>query len=118
MPPKFVDIDGHIMEPSHLWLDYIDPESRGHALKISKDENGLEQLPLDGKKSFFGRGGALGPLGAIGKDVTTIPGAGAHFLGLGDGAGGIPRLREGEGYGLGADRHYAGLSVVGAALGV
>ena len=50
-------------------LDYIDPEYRDHALKISKDENGLEYLDVDGNKSFFGRGGALGALGAIGKDA-------------------------------------------------
>ena len=69
MNATFVDIDGHIMEPANLWQDYIDPEYRDHALKISKDENGLEYLNVDGKKSFFGRGGALGALGAIGKDA-------------------------------------------------
>ena len=69
MNATFVDIDGHIMEPSNLWADYIDPEYREHALKIARDENGLEYLDVDGNKSFFGRGGALGALGAIGKDA-------------------------------------------------
>ena len=69
MPPKFVDIDGHIMEPANLWLDYIDPEYRDHALRISLDENGLEYLDVDGSMSYFGRGGSLGALGAIGRDV-------------------------------------------------
>ena len=69
MPAKFVDIDGHIMEPANLWLDYIEPEYREHALRISEDEDGLEYLNVDGKKSYFGRGGSLGALGAIGQDV-------------------------------------------------
>ena len=42
MSATFVDIDGHITEPANLWQDYIDPEYRDHAIKISKDENGLE----------------------------------------------------------------------------
>ena len=69
MTAKFVDIDGHIMEPANLWLDYIEPEYREHALRISEDEDGLEYLNVDGKKSYFGRGGSLGALGAIGQDV-------------------------------------------------
>ena len=69
MDATFVDIDGHIMEPSNLWADYIDPEYRDHALKIARDENGLEYLDVDGVKSWFGRNGGLGALGAIGKDA-------------------------------------------------
>ena len=34
-----------------------------------RDEDGLEYLNVDGKKSYFGRGGSLGALGAIGQDV-------------------------------------------------
>ena len=69
MNATFVDIDGHIMEPSTLWLDYIEPEYRDHALRLSKDENGLEYLNVDGNKAFLGQNGTLAALGAIGKDV-------------------------------------------------
>ena len=69
MKETFVDVDGHIMEPSNLWLDYIEPEYRDHALRIDVDEDGLEYLNVDGSKSYFARGGTLGALGAIGQDV-------------------------------------------------
>lgn len=69
MEEHFVDVDGHIMEPSNLWTDYIDPEYQNHALKIDTDEKGLEYLNVDGDKSYFGRGGTLGALGGIGKDA-------------------------------------------------
>ena len=55
MEEHFVDVDGHIMEPSNLWTDYIDPEYKNHALRIDKDEKGLEYLNVDGDKSYFGR---------------------------------------------------------------
>ncbi len=69
MSATFVDIDGHITEPATLWQDYIDPEYRDHAIKISKDENGLEYVNVDGNKAFLARDGAFGALGAIGKDA-------------------------------------------------
>ena len=81
MEATFVDIDGHIMEPSNLWLDYIDPEYRDHALKISKDEKGLEYLNVDGVKSWFGRNGGLGGAGGNRQGRAPLPGARAHQLG-------------------------------------
>lgn len=49
MKEIFVDVDGPIMEPSDLWLNYIEPEYKDHALKIDVDENGLEYLNVDGR---------------------------------------------------------------------
>ena len=91
MNATFVDIDGHIMEPSNLWADYIDPDYREHALKIARDENGLEYLDVDGNKSFFGRGGALGALGAIGKDARPYLEPGRIILGRSYGPGRVYR---------------------------
>ena len=41
-----VDADGHILEPSDLWEKYIDPKFRDVALRIVKDENGLDELQI------------------------------------------------------------------------
>ena len=81
MPAKFVDIDGHIMEPANLWLDYIEPEYREHALRISEDEDGLEYLNVDGKKSYFGRGRLVGGLGGNRAGREAVPGAGPDLVG-------------------------------------
>ena len=61
MTAKFVDIDGHIMEPANLWLDYIEPEYRAHALRISEDEDGLEYLNVTGRSRTSGVGARWGP---------------------------------------------------------
>ena len=66
----FIDVDGHIAEPQTLWQDYIEPKYRDRTLQILEDDQGLEYLSIDGVASWFGRGGTLGALCAIGQDVT------------------------------------------------
>ena len=66
----FIDVDGHIAEPQTLWQDYIEPKYRDRTLQILEDDEGLEYLSIDGVASWFGRGGTLGALCAIGQDVT------------------------------------------------
>jgi len=66
---RYIDVDGHILEPSGIWEEYIEPKYRDRALKILKDDKGLEYLSIDGKPSLFGSGGTLGALGAMGQDV-------------------------------------------------
>jgi len=61
-----VDADGHILEPPTLWEDYIDPAFRDRALRIVKDENGLEELEIDGRRSTMSRRGMPSTLGAMG----------------------------------------------------
>ncbi|MDH3682383.1 MAG: amidohydrolase [Acidimicrobiia bacterium] len=61
-----VDADGHILEPPDLWESYIDPEFRDRALRIVLDENGLEELEIDGHRSKLTRKGSLSVLGAMG----------------------------------------------------
>ena len=63
-------MDGHIAEPQTLWQDYIEPKYRDRTLQILEDDQGLEYLSIDGVASWFGRGGTLGALCAIGQDVT------------------------------------------------
>ncbi len=61
-----VDADGHILEPPTLWEEYIDPEFRDRALRIVLDENGLEELEIDGRRSQMSRRGFPSTLGAMG----------------------------------------------------
>ena len=69
MKAKFVDVDGHIMEPSNLWVEYLEHEYKDRALRIERDEKGLEYLSVEGKWSWWLSGGTLGAVGAIGQDV-------------------------------------------------
>ena len=61
-----VDADGHILEPPDLWETYIDPAFRDRALRIVLDENGLEELLIDGRRSTMSRRGFPSTLGAMG----------------------------------------------------
>ena len=61
-----VDADGHILEPPDLWETYIDPQYRDRALRIRVDENGLEELEIDGRRSQMTRRGFPATLGAMG----------------------------------------------------
>ena len=65
---RYIDVDGHILEPSGIWEEYIEPKYRDRTIKILKDDKGLEYLSIEGKASFFS-GGTLGALGAMGQDV-------------------------------------------------
>lgn len=61
-----VDADGHILEPPTLWEEYIDPQFRDRALRFRIDEDGLEELEIDGQRSRMSRGGFPSTLGAMG----------------------------------------------------
>ncbi|MFZ9017489.1 MAG: amidohydrolase family protein [Ilumatobacteraceae bacterium] len=61
-----VDADGHVLEPPTLWEDYIDPAFRDRALRIVRDEQGLEELEIDGRRSQMTRRGFPSTLGAMG----------------------------------------------------
>jgi hypothetical protein len=54
-----VDADGHILEPPDLRESYIDPKFRNRALRIVVDEDGLEELEIDGKRSSMSRRDSL-----------------------------------------------------------
>src|SRR5919106_675836 len=62
-----IDADGHILEPPDVWEKYIDPQYRDRAIRISKDQNGLEILEIGGGPSKYRRPGQLGQSGAMGK---------------------------------------------------
>ena len=87
MTAKFVDIDGHIMEPADLWLDYIEPKYREHALRISEDEDGLEVSQCGREEVVLRAGRLVGGAGGYRAGREAVPGAGPDLVGGGDGPG-------------------------------
>lgn len=67
--PRVVDADGHIMEPTNLWVDNLESRFKARAMRLRADENGLEYLEIDGKKSKVLNGGQLGSLGLLDEDM-------------------------------------------------
>jgi predicted TIM-barrel fold metal-dependent hydrolase len=65
--PGTIDADGHLLEPSWLWEEYLEEEFRPRALRIRVDENGLEYLELNGRPSERTVKGVLGVMGAMGE---------------------------------------------------
>lgn len=63
--PGAVDADGHVLEPPDLWQRYLEPRYRDRALRIRKDERGLDYLEIDGRPAKLVRNGLPGGLGAM-----------------------------------------------------
>src|SRR3954463_14997815 len=61
-----VDADGDTLEPPDLWETYLEPQYRDRALRFVRDENGLEELEIGGKRSQLSRRGFPSTLGAMG----------------------------------------------------
>ena len=62
---RVVDADGHIMEPVDLWVDNLESRFKDRAMRLRNDDDGLEYLEIDGKKSRVLNGGQLGFLGTL-----------------------------------------------------
>ena len=60
-----VDADGHVLEPPDLWERYLEPRYRDRALRIAKDDRGLEYVEIDGRPSKLVRNGMPAGLGAM-----------------------------------------------------
>ena len=73
-----VDADGHILEAADLWEHYLEPRYRERALRLRRDEHGLEYLEIDGRPSKVVRGGMLGMLGGMGKQLSDVLPAAEH----------------------------------------
>ncbi|MDG2113989.1 MAG: amidohydrolase family protein [Actinomycetota bacterium] len=58
--PFVVDMDSHVLEPADLWENYLEARYRDRAIHIRRDENGIEELVVDGRVLLKGRLAALG----------------------------------------------------------
>jgi predicted TIM-barrel fold metal-dependent hydrolase len=63
--PGVVDADGHILEPPDLWEKYLEPKYRDRAVRIRKDERGLEYLEVNSQPAKMTRNGAPSSLGVM-----------------------------------------------------
>lgn len=62
-----VDADGHILEAPDLWECYLEPRYRDVAIRIKKDQDGLEYLEVNGKPAKMARRGYPSGLGVMDK---------------------------------------------------
>lgn len=60
-----VDADGHILEAPDLWERYLESKYRDRAVRIRKDDDGLEYLEVNGKPCKMVRRGAPSTLGVM-----------------------------------------------------
>jgi len=84
MPSKeiVVDADGHILEPPDLWEKYLEAEYQPRAIKVVKNDKGLECLQYDGKLSQMAQPGFLAALGGMGRTQDELrPAAERTYLG-------------------------------------
>ena len=72
MVTKIVDIDSHILEPADLWEKNLEPRYRDQAIRLLKDEEGLEYFEIAGKKSFMLNRGTLGLNAAVGQSPEAL----------------------------------------------
>ena len=74
--PLTVDADGHVLEPRDTWQKYMEAGLREHAIRIERDDEGLEVLLVENRPhpSLRGTLGALGGIEMDSKDLMT-PGA-------------------------------------------
>jgi predicted TIM-barrel fold metal-dependent hydrolase len=63
--PGGVDADGHVLEPHDLWERYLEPRYRDRALRIRRNEEGVDYLEIAGRPSKLLHGAMLGGLGAM-----------------------------------------------------
>lgn len=67
-----VDADGHVLEPPDLWERYLEPGFRSRALRIRKDDAGLEYLEIDGRPSKLVRNGMPAGLGWMDRNAGIV----------------------------------------------
>jgi predicted TIM-barrel fold metal-dependent hydrolase len=67
-----IDADGHILEPPDLWDNYLEEKYKARAIKVRRNESGLEYLQYDGKPAAMIRPGVLHTLGAMGRELDTM----------------------------------------------
>src|SRR5262249_20944651 len=77
-----IDADGHILEDPTLWETHLERSYRERALRLRRDQQGLEYLEINGAPSKVVRGGMLGMLGGMGRDLADVlPSAEPTYVG-------------------------------------
>ena len=61
-----VDADGHILEPADLWENYLEEKYKPKAIRLRRDQGGVEYIEIAGRPSRFQRGERLSRFAAMG----------------------------------------------------
>ena len=72
MPSRIIDVDSHVLEPSDLWEKNLEPKYREKAIRLLKDDEGLEFFDIGGRKSFLQQGGVLAAQAAAGQSEQAL----------------------------------------------
>lgn len=68
-----VDADGHVMEPTSMWDEYLDPQFKGRGIRIEHTrKHGHEYLVFDGRPAPYPPAGILGVMGGLGMDFRDL----------------------------------------------
>jgi predicted TIM-barrel fold metal-dependent hydrolase len=74
-----IDADGHVLEPSWLWEEYLEERYADRMMTVRVDDDGLEYLQIDGRPSQRTVKGVLGVMGAMG-DHEARPGPERRYM--------------------------------------
>ena len=66
-----VDADGHVLEPSDLWLDYLEASYVGRAIRLDVNDDGLEVVMVDNRPFDRIRPGGIALIGSMGEEGAT-----------------------------------------------
>lgn len=80
--PQVIDAHGHILEPADLWENYLEAKYRSRAIRLARNDDGVEYMIFDGKPSPYSFG--VGPFSAgMGRPYEELrtPGAFSYFDG-------------------------------------
>ncbi|MGH7987929.1 MAG: amidohydrolase family protein [Candidatus Binataceae bacterium] len=61
-----VDADGHVLEAPDLWERYLEPRYKRNALRIRRDNRGVDYLEIAGRPSKITRGPIFAQMSAMG----------------------------------------------------
>jgi uncharacterized protein len=74
-----VDADGHVLEPSTLWDDYLEAEFRDRSIRLVVDDDGLEVVTVDGVPFDRLSPGGIALIGTMG-DETAVAGPDRRYM--------------------------------------
>ena len=68
-----IDADGHILEPPDLWTRYLESKYKDRAIRMEKDQSGVEFFVIDGRPSanLRGVGPAVAGIGQPYQEIAT-----------------------------------------------
>ena len=69
MNPTFLDADGHILEPTDLWVKNIEQKFKDRSIRLKRDGEGFEYWSFGGDKDLFFDKGTSANVATIGKSA-------------------------------------------------